>query len=282
MDLTKPVKMFVTEVSVAEAMETLATVTESRWRLTYILGPDKGALATALAGISTGQRPEGWKTFYVRFDPMMMGFDEPDVLPDPRTDTWAVKPATDSTLQAYLTQASLNVSASFMAPESWNPAVKSPPPAGAISKALPKLASEAKGKYEEVFLLQKRQERQTADRGNRERGDDGPPRFDGNFGGFDAMNERWQNEINKLPDDQKASAQKEKDTRTQMRAEMANLTPEQRAKRFQDLMNNPDVQNRMENAANQRDSRMSPDQRTANAQNYLNRMSAARSAATGH
>ena len=33
LDLTQPIKMYVTEVSLAEAMETLATVTESRWRL---------------------------------------------------------------------------------------------------------------------------------------------------------------------------------------------------------------------------------------------------------
>jgi len=33
MDLTQPIKMYVTDVSLAEAMETLATVTESRWRL---------------------------------------------------------------------------------------------------------------------------------------------------------------------------------------------------------------------------------------------------------
>ena len=283
-DVTKPVKMWLTDVSLAEAMETLATVTETRWRLTYIVGPDKGSLALALAGVAAGQRTEGWKSYFVPFQPMMLGQEEPDILPDPRKDTWAVKPATEQTLQAYLTQASRNVSASFLAPESWNPPVKSPPAAGAINKALPKLVSEAKGQYQEVFLLQQREqrERRAGDRGEREAGDDGP-RFAGNFGrgGFDAMEERMRNEIAKLPPDQRSAAELEIETRKKIREEMKDLTPEQRRKRFEDLMNTPDAQNRMDSAANKRDSRMSPSQRTANAGNYLSKAASAKAAASG-
>jgi hypothetical protein len=112
LDLTKPTYMWVTNVTIGEAMETLAATSEARWRLTYIVAPDKGAISTALAGITSGQRPEGWKSFFVP----LMGFDlgsaQSDIVADPRTDTWNVKPAAEPTLQAYLSDASKNVPSS--------------------------------------------------------------------------------------------------------------------------------------------------------------------------
>jgi hypothetical protein len=142
--------------------------------------------------------------------------------------------------------------------------------------------SAANGKYQEVFLLQGRGERRDADRGNR--GEDGgrPPGADfGGRDGFAARDERIQNEINKLPQDQRLAAQQDYDTRKKFFEEMRNLTPEQRRQRMEDWMNNPANQDKMENAQNDRDSRNSPDQRTARAGNYLSRASAARSAASG-
>src|ERR1700733_9712661 len=59
-DLAKPVFMNVDEVTLNEAMETLATVMDGRWRLTYVVGPDKGTVSNALATFASGQRNEGW------------------------------------------------------------------------------------------------------------------------------------------------------------------------------------------------------------------------------
>lgn len=286
LDQTKPIQMHVTKVALAEAMETLSAITEARWRLTYLVAPDKGAIGGVLAGITAGQRPEGWRMHYVPAPPFG---PEPDVMPDPRKDPWEVKPAKEPTLQSYLQQASRNVAASFLVPDGFNPAVTSPPGSGPISKSLPQLVSAAKGKYEEVFLLQgERRDRPEGEDRDRRRGDDGP-RFAGNFGdggrppggGFDreAMEERIQNEINKLPAAQRAAAQQEHDERRKFFEEMRNLTPEQRDAKMQDFMNDPANQARMEDGLNARDSRRSPQQRKDRAQSYLQRKAAVNNSA---
>ncbi|MEP6673025.1 MAG: hypothetical protein ABJF10_27945 [Chthoniobacter sp.] len=286
LDATKPVDMWVTKVSLAEAMETLSVVTESRWRLAYYVAPDKGAIATAKASFASGQKKEGWHMMVVPLPPIG---DEPAVLPDPRKDTWVVKTPAEATLQAYLKEAAKNVSATFYVPEGFNPPVKAPPKSGEISSALPKLVSAAKGKYEEVFLLQG--SNRNADRGERGEGDrrdrggdDGEPRFAGNFGGGDrpkggfdrsAMEERIQNEINKLPASERTAAQQEHDARKQFFDSLKDMTPEQKAAAFQQMASDPAMQAKMEDASNNRDSRRTPAQRIARAQSYLQRMAAA-------
>lgn len=290
LDLTKPVTMRVDNVVLAEALETLGIATDSRWRLTYFVAPDKAAIGTALATFSAGQKVEGWKALYVPVPPFA---EEKLVPPDPRSDPWKVKPAKEPTLQSYLEQASRNVAASFVFPESWNPAVTAAPSSGAIEKALPRLVSAAKGKYEEIFLLQ------GSMRGNEEAGggppDDEGPRFapgsgggsggnrpfSGGRGGFDreAMEERVNAEINKLPADQKAVALKEQEERKAFFEEMKNLTPEQRTAKMEDFMSQPANQDRMENAISARDARRSPQQRMSRAQQYLQRKAQATAAA---
>jgi len=282
LDVTQPVSMWVTKVSVAEAMETLSTVTDSRWRLTYFIAPDKGAIATAIATMSSGQRNDGWKRMYVPLPPLG---EEPEVMPDPRKDSWVVKAPAEATLQAYLQEAAKNVSASFTVPESFNPPIKAPPKSGPIGSAVSKLASMANGKYEEIFVLQGLPRQ--ADRGEggrRDGGDDGEPRFAGNFGGpggprggFDrnAMEERIQNEINKLPPSERAAAQAEHDERRKFFESLRDLTPEERQQKLAQMMNDPTIQERMDNTNNARDGRRTPQQRVARASNYMQRMSQA-------
>jgi hypothetical protein len=275
MDLTKPVVMRVDEVSLAEALETLSVVTEGRWRLAYFVGPDKSTVNVALANFTADQKNEGWRTVYV---PLVAPVgEELAVLPDPRKDSWVVKTVQDATLQAYLTEAAKNVSASFLVPEGFNPAVKSPPASGAISSALPKLVSAAKGKYEEVFILQgSNRQAEGGDRERRDRGD-GETRFAGNFGGGfdrDAFEERIQNEINKLPPEERPAAQKEHEDQKQFFTALRDMSPEDRAKMMQQMMSDPNMQEKMDNASAARDSRRSPQQKAARANSYLQRLSA--------
>ena len=166
-------------------------------------------------------------------------------------------------------------------PDGFNPAVKSPPKSGAIGSALPKLVGAAKGKYEEVFLLQgsrlARPRMVTGSGGDR--GTVMGPRFAGNFGdggdrgrgGFDrsAFEERIQNEINKLPADERAAAQKEQNDRKQFFDSLKNLSPEDRSKMMQQMMSDPNMQDKMDNANSARDSRRSPQQKAARAAGYL-------------
>lgn len=281
MDLNKAVVMWVDKVSVAEALETLSVATDSRWRLAYYVAPDKAAVATALANFTAGQKNDGWHSLYI---PIPQIGEEPTVLPDPRKDTWVVKTLSSGNLQAYLKEAAKNVSATFYVPENFDPAVK-PPKSGAISSTLPKLVGSAHAKYEEVFLLQGFERR--ADRGDREPrdrgGEDGAPLFAGNFGdggrrgGFDrgAMEERIQNEINKLPPAERAAAQAERDQMKRFFDSLKDMTPEQRAVAFQQLASDPTMQDKMDNSNNARDSRRTPQQRIQRAGNYLQRMAQA-------
>lgn len=286
-DLNKAVEMWVDNVPVAEAMETLAVNTDARWQLTYFIGPDKTAVSTAVSTFASGQRNEGWRRFYIGVPGMG---DEPDTMPDPRKDTWAVKEAKEPTLQGYLQEAAKNVAAAFYVPESFNPPVKSAPRSGAITSALPRLASAAKAKYQEVFMLQGFGNR-NADRGDRRDrgdrgGDDGEPRFAGNFGGGDrggrggfdrtAFEERMQNEINKLPPAERAVAQQEHDERKRFFDAIKDLPQDQKAAAIQQMMSDPNMQNKMDDANNSRDSRRSPSARIQRAGAYLQRMAAAR------
>lgn len=276
MDATMPVRMHVDKVKVSEAMETLSVLTESRWRLTYFVAADKGAISNVLGTIAAGERPKDWKSLYV---PAPQVGPEAAVPPDPRRDTWEVKPATEGTLQAYLQQASRNVGAAFLVPETWNPPVKNAPKSGAITKALPKLVSAANGQYQEVFMLQRgsrlgREGDRPDDGGDGPRFasfEGGPPR--GDRGGFDreAMEERIQIEIKKLPPAERAAAQKEHDERKAFFEEMRNLPPEQRMTKIQEMMNNPAAEERMEKGMSARDARSSPQQKLERARKYLDR-----------
>lgn len=278
LDGAKPVTMAVEKVELAEALETLAVVTDSRWRLTYVIGPDKGTIASALATISGGQRLEGWRTHYV---PMFGLNQDTAVLPDPRRDLWDVQAPKEATLQSYLEQASRNVSASFMVPQTYNPAVTKAPGAGAIRKSLPKLVSRASGKYEEIFYLQgERRDRAEGDGRERRGNDDDGTRFAGNFGdgggrggGFnrEAMEERMKNEIKKLPPAERAAAEAEQEERRKFFEEMRTLPPEQRAAKMEEFMEDPKNQERMDKAMAARDARQSPQQRMQRGQRYRER-----------
>ncbi len=275
-DLSKPIQMYVNKVALAEALETLSVVAEGRWRLTYVVAPDKGTIGNALSSLTSQQRPEGWLSKYVplrAMGPMGLAGAEPDVLPDPRKDTWTVKPASPATLQAYLEQASRNVSASFFVQELWNPAISSAPPSGPIAKVLPKLISKAGGRYEEVFMIM-------ADRFRPGEGDPRPPDDEDRRAQFrEAMEERIQNEINKLPPDQRAAAQQEHDDQKQLFETIRNLPPEERAAKIQEVMSDPNVQQKIEDANLARDSRRSPQQRMQKGNQYVQRLGAARQAA---
>jgi len=284
-DGSTPVHMWVTNVTLADALETLAAVTDSRWRLAFFVAPDKTSIKGALANLSSGQKMEGWKSVYY---PLMMpraDGGEDEVPADPRKDPWNVKPVDQKTAQAYLEQAARSVSASFNFPESWNPPVNSTLKSGPIESTLPKLASAAKGKYEEVFLLQKggrrggRERRSGEDEGprlvsNDDEGGGGGPRFGGGFN-REGMEARMQSELDKMPADRRAALQKEMDDRRAFFNSLKDLPKDQRDARLAEYFSQPDVQAAMDNQQANRDSRNSPQQRANNANNYLARKAAA-------
>ncbi len=267
LDPATPVRMHVHKVPLAEALETLAAVTDARWRLQYLLGPDARTVAGAADSLSAGANLEGWKTL---FYPLPPTGEESGVPVDPRRDVWDVKAPGEATLQNYLEGAARSVSASFAVPETWNPAISSAPGSGQIGSVAPKLAKAAKGRLQELFLLTKR---------NRERGerppDEGPgtPSEGGRFGGMnrEAMEERMTAEIAKLPPEKRAAAQAEMEERRTFFASMRDLKPEERRAKMEEFMERPEVQDRMDKRNADRDARRTPAQRLQRAQKYRER-----------
>jgi len=270
-----PVRMHVDKVPVAEAIETLSTVVEGRWRLAYVFGPSLSEIQGAVASYAAGQRPENWKNLYYPMGPLG---DESDSgpPPDPRADPWNVKAADRADFQTYAEQAARSVSAAMIFPESWNPGISKPPPSGAISKAAPALAKAAGGRVMEVFLLEKRErppdggpgEGPDSDRRlrfTRGTGED-PEREKARRAAFE---ERAQAELEKLPPEKRAAAQAAFDERRKFFEGMRDLTPDQRRSKMEEFMSRDDVQDRMERRMSEQMARMTPDQRVERAGRYI-------------
>jgi len=284
MDPAKPVNMHVFKVPLTEAMEKLASITDSRWRVGYLFGPDSSTLKVALEAYGTsGKRPEGWKNF----DVPLFGRpgSEDEVVPmDPREDTWNVKEPQEKTLQGFMLAAATGVSASFTCPESYNPAVTKVPSSGQIRKAAPQLAKIAGAKVQEVFFLMGRPPRvaesdQNRDRDRDDDGISGGPRGRGGpggsrGGGFTLMRERQLAEIEKLPPSMQKSAKAEFEEREKFFASLRDLSDDERRAKFSEYMNNPANQESMQNQQMKGNERNSPEQRLAKYQTYVARKQA--------
>jgi len=287
-------RIHVDKVPLGEALETLTTQAEARWRLAYVFAPKLPDAHTAVASMVSGTRPEGWKQVHV---PLYgMGDDDGGVVQDPRKDLWTVKAPEKADFQSYAQEAAQSVNAAFAFPEGWNPPVNHAPTSGAITEAAPSLAKAAGGRVLEVFLVEKR---------NRESGRGGPPdRGPGgdevgtpNFGGrrdgdrrrgdreFSqgdrekmraAFEQRARAEIDKLPADKRAAALAEFEERRKFFESLRDLPEEQRRAKMEERMNDPSAQQRMDNRMDSQNARMSPDQRVQRAKGYVDRKTAAR------
>jgi hypothetical protein len=271
-----PVRMHVDKVPLVEAIETLSTVLEARWRLAYVFAGSLTEAQGAVASYAAGQRPENWKSLYYPMGPIG---DESDSAPppDPRSDPWNVKPAEKPDFQSYAEQAARSVNAAIIFPESWNPGVTKPPPSSPISKAASTLAKSAGGRVVEVFLLEKRERPPEGTRPDGPGGEgDRRLRFTGGAQGEDAekarraaFEERAQAEIDKLPPDKRAAAQAAFEERRKFFEGMRDLTPEQRRSKMEEFMSREDIQDRMDRRMGEQMARMTPEQRVERANKYI-------------
>ncbi len=273
------VTMHVRRVPMLHALEVLSANAGANWSVAYFAAPDKGSIDAALATMASGQEPEGWKRWSM---PPMRGFDGETGSSDPRLEEWKTKPVSEGTLHAYLGQASNVLSAQFWAPEQWNPSVSSPPKPGKITKVMPKLASAARGRSAEVFLLRGRPaQREFADAGperTRTRGPEaggdrsfrgGPPSEEMRK----AMEERAQAAIERLPKDKQAEALARMEEGRKFFAEMATLSPEERRAKMEEMMeqrmNSGDAAARMSAEGTKRAAMHTADQRAERYRGYL-------------
>lgn len=260
---TIPVTMSVTKVPVAYALENLSVVTNSRWRLLYFAAGDKATLKAGESAWFGGNRPADWTMISFPFGNagIQISDDDPPIF-DPRDDTYAPKAAAPQPIQTYFTEAAQLTNAGFAFPTAWNPTVGSTPPSGVVQKVVPKLVSKAHGRTDMIFFLSE----------NGGRGPGGP----GGGGGFagldpDLFAQRIQNEIDRLPPEEKTEAQNNFDAEVAFRKSLANMTDDERRNAFMARMQDPAFQQAMMNRQDSRENMMSHDQKMQRFQNYVNR-----------
>jgi hypothetical protein len=261
-DLATPVTMYVTKVPLTDALETLSAVTESRWSLLYVVGPDSARVKEGIVQLDAPELSSDWKRVFVPIP----GFIVPqlansDAAPlDPRSMHWRVEVPTTSDLQEYLNQGAKTADVTYILPADWDPAVVQQPASGTLHSVTKKIVSSVSGRYEEFFYLQKRVRVAR----------DGQGRQDlwQNADLLARMDERVQQQIAALPADQQAAAQQNYNDQKTFFQSLAALTPEERRAKLRDRFQNQDPDNRND--------RRSPEQRAQRMLNYVQNRAAAR------
>jgi len=259
-----PVIMDVVKVPVADALEHLSAATSSRWRLLYFVAGDKATLQSGETAWFSGQPPANWKMLSFPGGgggisvTGLVDTDTPVVF-DPRQDTYTPHAAAPAPIQTFFLEAAQLTTAGFAFPTDWNPTVNSAPPSGPVQKAIPKLIGSAHGRQDQIFFLSDNNQ--------------GPgPAARGPNVDFDPalFAQRVQDEINRLPPEQKTEAQNNFDSELAFRQSLATMTADQRAAAWQQHLQDPNFQQMIQNRMDSREGMMSHDQRNQRFQSYVN------------
>lgn len=264
-----PVTMDVVKAPINDALETLSVVTNSRWRLLYFAAGDKATLKTGETAWLGGQRPDGWRMVSFPLGNLIQLDDDPDAAPpDPRQDLWTPKAAAPAPVQTFFNEAAQLTSAGFAFPDAWNPTVTSTPKAGMVEYVVPKLIKSAHGRVDQIFFLSLNRGPGAGGGGRNFAGGGGPGGFQ-----FDPalFAERIQNQINRLPPEERTEAQSNFDAEQAFRTSLANMTDEQRREAWMAHMQDPAVQQAMSNRMDGQEGRMNHDQRMQRFANYNTR-----------
>lgn len=97
LDPDTPVTLHLEKVPVAAALENLSVVTDSRWRLAYLMGPSKNELLSMLKDWEAGPRPDGWVWINHPVNLEMIAPQIADDPQDPRGERVDFKPAAEPT-----------------------------------------------------------------------------------------------------------------------------------------------------------------------------------------
>ena len=262
-----PVTMDIVKFPLTDALETLSVVTESRWRLLFFVADTKATLKSAELSWFGGQRPAGWKMAAFPMGNMAaaLGDDEDAPPPDPRGDVWTPTTAAPAPVQTFFTDAATLTNAGFAFPNDWNPTVKSAPRPGTVEHVIPKLVSAAGGREDELFFLSKPPHRGPRD-ANAGDGATGDFHF-----GPDLMAAHVQAQINRLPEDERATAQANFNTQRAFWQSLRDMSDDERRQAMQQHMQDPLVQQQMANRIDGQDSRMNHDQRMQHFANMVTR-----------
>lgn len=279
-DPATPVTIRMHRAPVFEAIDTLAVRIDGDARLAYVAAPDGRQITDVLAAFMAGSNPGGWAVFSYGGGPMSVG----ESVVDPRVTEWKVSDVPDKSLQAVLDQGAQKTGVLFAVPKAWNPVLGKLPAAGQTSQVAGRIIGAAKGQMKELVLLTVRPQRPegqaAAEDGGRrwemsrtvfspQRGEGAGP--GGIRGNPEWMAERIQSQIASLPVEERAEAQKQFDEMRAFWAAIRDLPEEERRKKIEEMMSNPEVQARMDERRESRDNKSAPEQRENRMRRYLDR-----------
>lgn len=293
LDPNTTVSLDVYRVPPVEALDIVAVRTDSSWRLAYLGARNTAEIEKVLSAFRSSAETSGWTSHGRGGGFSFVEASNGQVL-DLRRVRW--EPSEGGELHALLEQAADGTGAMLAAPSDWTPSLAAPP-AGPISKVAAKMFQTAGGTSREVFLVRGSPAGGAPDEpgrggwrggawiGSRERGGDrnapggggpgdGPGRGWGNPAGMLA---RAEAQIALLPRAEQAKAREELEGMRKLWEEVRALPEEQRREKMREIMNRPEVAERMEQRRLAREAKMTPDQRIQRSKQYWERKAEARS-----
>jgi hypothetical protein len=277
LDLSKLISIHVYRVPVTEALDAIQASTESRGRLAVLFAPDASSLKNLIASLPTPQENSGIVSIEYRTPWLFRGgMDGLPVERDPRNQLWKPSEKVSQQLISYLEQAAQTTEVRILLAQSWNPPLKKAPQPGPISSSLPSLAHNAGGQAELVYLLPSRSEGD---------GPGGPPTASdtprGNLRWRDtpslppeALLARLDSRISALPSSEQADARQAAEESVRQYREWSSLTTEEeRDKKRQEIMNDPNRAEKAGEGFSRAMRKLSPEQRSQRYQRYVERRS---------
>jgi hypothetical protein len=279
LDENKQITIHVIRVPVAEALDALQAVAESRGRLLYLAAPNKSELQKAISLLPGKLESADWKTIEYRLPFMFLGGSED--LPrwaDPRQQTWNPTPPKESTLVSFFENAAQATDIRIVLPAGWNPKIQKTISAGPLNSSLTSLSHTAGGTGKMVFLLPGPRPERSSDSGSpdrlassdswRRRWSEGPQLSP------EAFAIRLQSRLSGLPADQAKEVQASITESIKQYQEWLTLTPEEQEKKMQEIMQDPARQQRGSDRFIRGMRMMSPQQRAQRYSRYNNRKEA--------
>jgi hypothetical protein len=287
LDPSSPVTLQLKKASVPEALERLAAVTSAQWSWVGALAPDKAALGQLMSDAQLTEPPQTLRWIRQPLPGMLgMGVDAPPS--DPRTQVWTSQfqqapqdgqPPSPTGLQGVLRAASQTTDATFLLPSDWNPEPSATPADGRVGELPAAAARTVSGVAADFYYL--RASRWGEFAGGRPPGEN-PPRGGQGRGGMMGgapgpwMDHRIEQRIAGLSPQDKIDARENWNQQKGFLASVASLPPEQRRAKFEEMMQDPVVQAKIEETQAKRDEQQTPEQRRGRYSNYLARKNQAK------
>jgi hypothetical protein len=200
-----------------------------------------------------------------------------DGLTDPRAIVWKPSDMPEKTLQTFFDQGAQKTGAIFALPEGWNPSVKKLPKEGRIGDVAVRVVKSGGGTVQEVFLLTVQPPRPQQTAGSEEnngRWEFTRTVFTPQRGGQrnpEWVAERTQAQLATLPEAQQVEAKKQMDEMRAFWESVRALPEEERRAKMEEMMNKPEIQERIEERMSARDAKTPPQKREQRMKRYIER-----------